>query len=454
MPLAIGSSQKTISRNIAIERNAGKSASQAAAIAYSKAGKDSDESARVYDSNGWFEVRDNPLSKVGVFDYSGKVISKDLPPNQFYKVYRPAEELADMSCINSFKLVPWTDDHPKRLLGDADIGRIAPEEKGIGGVIGERVYFDAATGYLKGNIKVFSKTQADAIASGKVELSVGYQCKYEYNPGVWEGKPYEYIQRTIRGNHLASVDSGRMGADVAVMDGFQFTIDSKEFIPMKKTKVSALLKNLIAVGMDADEKAEAAETPEEKSEIAQLQELLKKVTPLMQQLSELQSVQAAPELAEPDEGGEGEADPAESDEDKEKATFDLDAETLNPKEKKGEGMDAKEVKALVAREVAKALAGASSGMDAKEVMREIKQRDELAASLSRFIGTFNASEMTHGEVAEYGVKKLEISAPKGSEAAVLQGYLHGRKAPTAHAATMDSKEADFFARNKQLNIKE
>lgn len=40
MPLEKGSSEAVISKNIATERNAGKSASQAAAIAYSEAGKD------------------------------------------------------------------------------------------------------------------------------------------------------------------------------------------------------------------------------------------------------------------------------------------------------------------------------------------------------------------------------------------------------------------------------
>lgn len=40
MPLKSGSSEKTISENIATERRAGKPAAQAAAIAYSKAGED------------------------------------------------------------------------------------------------------------------------------------------------------------------------------------------------------------------------------------------------------------------------------------------------------------------------------------------------------------------------------------------------------------------------------
>lgn len=49
MPLKQGSSEKTISSNIATERNAGKSAKQAEAIAYSVAGKDCEMSKPVED---------------------------------------------------------------------------------------------------------------------------------------------------------------------------------------------------------------------------------------------------------------------------------------------------------------------------------------------------------------------------------------------------------------------
>ncbi len=163
-------------------------------------------SKRVKDLNGWFQVNDNPLSKVGVFQYSGKFISADLDPNKLFWVYRPVESLSDPETIKSFRLIPWTDDHPKRLLGDPEMGGIAPEDKGVDGVIGEQVYFDPDDEMLKGNIKVFSKAHAERIADGKEELSVGYRSKYEYNPGVYKGQPYQYIQKEIRGNHVASVD--------------------------------------------------------------------------------------------------------------------------------------------------------------------------------------------------------------------------------------------------------
>ncbi len=409
------------------------------------------ESRRVEDINGWFEVEGNPLSKVGVFQYSGKFISADLPPDQLFWVYRPKESLSDPEAIDSFKLVPWTNDHPKRLLGDPEQGGVAPEDKGIEGVIGERVYFDPADEMLKGNIKVFSRTHADRIASGKEELSVGYRSKYEYSPGTYKGQPYQYVQTEIRGNHLASVDYGRMGPDVAVLDGFTFTIDSKEIHQMRKTnQLRIAMGKVIALG-DKD--------PE-------IKKLVQQLAPGLNALASLRSVMDAEELkAEEKEDKEdddlakaakdAEEKEKEDEEKKKKAAEDEAEEKRKADDVKGgekanreerkerEGMDAKEVQRIVDAAVARALSSVSHGMDAKEMMVQVGQRDKLAEQLSHFIGTFDASEMTHSEVASYGLSKLGIAAPKGAELATLTGYLHGRK-PSKPVAAMDSKESPSF----------
>ena len=405
------------------------------------------ESRRVEDINGWFEVEGNPLSKVGVFQYSGKFISADLPQDELFWVYRPKESLSDPETIDSFKLVPWTNDHPKRLLGDPEQGGIAPEDKGIEGVIGERVYFDPDDDMLKGNIKVFSRAHADRIASGKEELSIGYRSKYQYSPGTYKGQPYQYVQTEIRGNHLASVDHGRMGPDVAVLDGFTFTIDHREVFKMRKTnQLRVAMGKVIALG-DKD--------PEIKKLVAAL-------APGLHALASMKAVMDADELkAEEKEDDEDDdlakaakdaeelkAEEKEDDEDeaeeKRKADEVKGGEKANEKERKErEGMDAKEVQRIVDAAVARALSSVSHGMDAKEVMVQVGQRDKLAEQLSHFIGTFDASEMTHAEVASYGLSKLGISAPKGAELATLTGYLHGRK-PSKPVAAMDSKESPSF----------
>jgi len=61
------------------------------------------------------------------------------------------------------------------------------------------------------------------------------------------------------------------------------------------------------------------------------------------------------------------------------------------------------------------------------------KRDQLAAKLSPFIGTFDHSAMTEQQVAAYGIKKLNLTAPTGAEAAVLAGYMQAATAPAKRA---------------------
>lgn len=187
------------------------------------------QSKREYDANNWYQVHDNPLSKVGIFPYSGSQVGGD--PSRVYNVYRPAEELSDPDTIESFKLVPFINNHTMLGDPDKDPGLTPVEEKGMEGVLGENIYFKDGT--LYGNLKILSKNLASIIDDGKKELSLGYRCRYEIISGTWNGQPYDAIQRDIRGNHVALVDEGRMGKEVAVLDQLTFTFDNKE-IQMSK----------------------------------------------------------------------------------------------------------------------------------------------------------------------------------------------------------------------------
>lgn len=192
---------------------------------------------REWDDNGWFEVLDNPLSKVGVYPYSEASVIKGGDPKKMVGVYRPAEELGSEECVKSFRLMPWTDDHPSALLGDESQGLVPAEKKGVHGVIGEKTYFKDGT--LYGNVKVFSEALARKISSGKRELSCGYHCDFIPQTGVFAGQPYQYVQRNMRGNHVASVKAGRMGSGVRVLDAAEphvlsFALDLKEPIVAKR----------------------------------------------------------------------------------------------------------------------------------------------------------------------------------------------------------------------------
>ena len=141
-------------------------------------------------------------------------------------MYRPQEELASTETINSFKLMPFVDEH--EMLGKD--GTPAETKRDTKGVIGRRVYFEYP--YLRGNIKILSNSALNQIEGGKIELSPGYRCVYDFTPGEFNGERYDAIQRHIRANHLALVDEGRTGADVAVQDHSVITIDTKELIRM------------------------------------------------------------------------------------------------------------------------------------------------------------------------------------------------------------------------------
>ena len=381
------------------------------------------KSARIQDSNGWFEVKDNPLSRVGVFPYSGRQIGAP-DPDKIYMVFRPEEELSDPECLESFKLLPWIDDH--EMLGSESDGLTPAESKGIHGVIGEAVKF--AGGILSANIKVFSDSMAKLIESGKRELSCGYRCRYEPATGVFQGQPFDYIQREIRGNHLALVDEGRMGKQVAVLDRFAFdsltfTLDAKEALNMEnEEKTPVTLESLAAM-------------------VAAMAEQLAKVTAFMEALKPKE---------EEEHGSLDEDKPAE-----------VDATSATDEDKPAEGADkcgsmdsAKEVAALK-KQLAALETKLATGMDSGAVMRDIADRNDIAEKLSVLVGTFDHATMTKADVEAYGVKKLGLQCAKGQEGATLAGYLAAASKVTgtgfslaADSATEKSSQVDGYLTGK------
>ena len=397
--------------------------------------------SRNYDENGWYSVKDNPISRVGVFPYLGRNIDPSLEPEKIYNVYRPADELSNPDTINSFKLIPWVDDHPSNLLGSQESGRTPAETKGIEGVIGEDVWFDTATGMLKANVKVFSESLAELIASGKKEVSAGYQCRYEISDGTFEGLHYDAIQKDIRGNHLALVREGRMGPDVAVLDHLRFTFDArdiqmadteeksgeqemslddvaawmKENAPKWKKMQDMMEKHMGGKGEDM------AEMPETEPKTQAVTARDKDETPKEKAQDEEEAEKEKKGNDESEEKKEAEKEAKDGQEEEKK-----EAKDEEEKEKKKEASDAKQRRALdTAITRVNALESQLESIKkngVKSLMQEISRRSELANKISSFTGAFDHSEMTVSEVASYGVRKLGLKAPAGQEMVALDAY--------------------------------
>ena len=426
MPLKSGSSPETISENIAELRHSGYSEKQAIAIAESEARTVHDEgtesvateSARFADANGWIEIPGNPLSKAGIFKYKGRSISPKLDPEKIYNVWRPAEELRRPETLQSFQMIPWIDGH--EMLGGQ---HTSTDEKVIRGCIGSQVYFDEdgekpGYGTLRGNIKLFSDTLRDAIDGGeKRELSAGYRCRYEISSGVFDGQSYDAIQRDIRGNHVASVPSGRMGSDVAVLDHLTFTFDAREITMADETK------------KEGAEKGEEKKAMTLEEACAALEKIVPMVQAMQEQIAKMTTTRA---------DGEGETVAGDEDKDDKK----------DGKED-GKEMDAAEVRTAMDAAIGKATAPLRAEIEnikkggMKSMLREVAARDTLANQLSHHVGVFDHADMTLNEVAAYGFDKLELPKEmEGDKLTAVKGFLHGRTAPTKSATfAQDASEA-------------
>ena len=363
------------------------------------------------DHNDYWYIKDNPLSKVGVFPYLGRQISADLEPDKIYQVLRPEEELNSQETLDSFKLVPIVDDHT--MLGTKP-GMMPAEEKGVHGVIGDDVYYK--DGIIYGDLKIFSESLKEEIENGKKELSMGYFCDYELSDGKFNGEPYQAIQRNLRINHVALVDEGRMGADVRVMDR-QITFDSiKEIKEMTKLQEKSLGKSALDEDIEEMTKDECKTQDEDVDKRALIdeiggmlkdkvdEELWRTIVGKLEQLSYNNSEEGANDEDPETEKKDDEDKPAEDEIIEENPLIENEAE---------DPATGAEVKVEVS-------------MDS--MIKEIGQRDALVEAVRPLIGdNSNYKMMTAKEVAKYACDKLDLKVTNGQEVSVLRGYIAGHK---------------------------
>ena len=119
---------------------------------------------------------------------------------------RPEEEVFAPETMASFEAMPVTNDHPP---DGVDISNIRALQKGH--VHNVRRGSGAESDLLLADLIITDPVLIELILGGKREISCGYTYELHEENG-------KYIQRKIRGNHVAVVDAGRAGARVSIRD--------------------------------------------------------------------------------------------------------------------------------------------------------------------------------------------------------------------------------------------
>lgn len=384
--------------------------------------------AKQIDTAGMWTIKANPITHDGVALYSGKAIDASgeygLDPNKLYPVLRSFEELT--RAAESFNGKPLINNH--EMIGTAE-DLTKPDEKNIGGTIFNVRPSETQEGYIVADMTLFSEEIQTLVREGKVELSLGYWCKYRPEKGVYKGQRYEFVQYDLEGNHIALVECGRMGSGVRVFDQREKTLvyDSMEITEMKNAKKT----------LDADElRAEIAGLLKDASDeaLAKCKDLLdpeKKTGDEDDDPKKDGKDDDEPKGKDDDEpkkpeGDEGD-DPKKDgeDDDEPKKTDDGDDEP-----EKGKGDDEDEPK--------------KTGEDSaplKAMLAEFAKREKLYKAVEPHTGAFDHDDMTAAEVAKYAAGKLGVACVDGAEVAVVESYLKGLGVASAPKISTSAQDA-------------
>lgn len=152
------------------------------------------------------------LSRTGIQDYHSSELG--LPGNKTVKLFRPVDEVFSVDALESFESVVVTVDHPADSVSAENWKNHA-----AGDVAGIRQFGN----YMVGTLLIKDAAAIKKVQDGKSELSCGYSFDLDLTPGNFSGQAYDGVQRNIRGNHVAIVDSGRCGGACRIGDKLSIT---------------------------------------------------------------------------------------------------------------------------------------------------------------------------------------------------------------------------------------
>ena len=190
------------------------------------------------------------VTSIGVFTYARKdgTIQREL---------RLPEEVFAEKTLSSMKLKPVTLNHPTELVTSDNADKLQV------GSLGDnpswtkewehRNWEEVTDGINCAIDMIITKKDAiDAVLNGKQALSMGYTCDLEMaEPGAtWCGIEYDFIQRNIRYNHCAIVDSARAGDNAKI----ELRADSEDAVledmVIKSDGGTRMLKKINLDGID------------------------------------------------------------------------------------------------------------------------------------------------------------------------------------------------------------
>lgn len=208
---------------------------------------DAAATARRFDENGYLHVAASHITKAAINPYYGHEIpgweAAGLEPQKIYQGLRHPDEL--QKSLPTWAGLPL---HVEHHIDSAD----DPQKLSRVGAVGTEITWNPP--YIDAPLVVWDAAAIAAIENGTYrELSCAYRYEPDFTPGEYNGQPYDFIMRNIRGNHVALVEEGRAGPDVLVAD-------SKPEPETKRGKFMGKLKNWFRGARDADPDIERKET--------------------------------------------------------------------------------------------------------------------------------------------------------------------------------------------------
>jgi hypothetical protein len=198
------------------------------------------ENISIREPEGYLFCLNVPVARTGYQEYWAEELG--LPGDNLIQVYRPEEEVFSEATMASFEAMPVTDDHPPEGVfvdnySELNRGHVHNVRRGKG---------DDSDPVLADLVITDPRLIHEIMDNGKREISCGYTYDLAFEDG-------QYIQRQIRGNHVAVVDAGRAGHRVCIKDKKPERSKSK----MKKSLTKLLAR--MAKDGDIEEVAEIIE---------------------------------------------------------------------------------------------------------------------------------------------------------------------------------------------------